>query len=858
MLFSTDIRERIEEDFNKVVPFLGDKRDEIIDGIKNIDEEKQLAMKFLYGSMPFSDIGDYDFLLFYSYVKHAFYLQDHMEWCANVPVEYFLHYILYHRVNSENIEDCRYIFYEELLKRVEGMSMQEAVLEVNNWCLQQATYKTTDGRTASPLTLCRSGEGRCGEEATLLTVALRSIGIPARDTFSPWWAHCDDNHAWVEVWCDGSWYFTGACEPEAVLNKGWFTAPASRAMQILSRLFSDIGMEKEKIYHTPEGAIYLNSLEIYAKCKEFTVEVTDEKQNPVQGAKVSFQVVNYSNLGTLISLYTDEFGHATITTGYGGLRVEVSKDSRMVNRYVNTKSEDVIAIILDSQPYEQDTWEDFLLEAPKEGEPVYKAFSDALRIAQEDRNARSSTIRNQRVAGCYNKEYAEQFQEFIGITKALKGAKGNFEEIRTLLKEDIIGVNTDWKSRLLEVLSEKDYTDVSAELLAQHLKLTLPLHKNLKEDVFAKYVLCPRISFERLTSYRGFITKYFTEEEKTSFCQNPENLWKYINDIVKVNTMRERKGAITSPEGVLRLKIGNSISKKVLFVAILRTLGIPAQLHRSDESIRYYDYVNDSFVALEDNGGQREEGILSLHSIKDMVPSYKQQWFLNYKDLDGYRNLQLAHVPWKGTTWTQQLAVGEYRLILSNRLADGSNLGRTMSFMISPNATKEIEVSIPELKQEQLFVDFKLTEFECIDSSRRIWAASELTKNVVQVMIWLEPGSEPTEHILNELLEHKDTVSIQEIKLNFMVKNQVAVNNVLLQKVIKEYQNSEIYTTHFTELESVYEMAGLKGHKLPVVIATRGGLNGIYGVSGYQVGTISMVIKIVEQAKRNEAKEKDN
>ena len=60
------------------------------------------------------------------------------------------------------------------------------------------------------------------KESTFLVTALRSIGIPARQLYVPWWAHCDDNHAWVEAQVDGSWHYLGACEPEEALDRGWF------------------------------------------------------------------------------------------------------------------------------------------------------------------------------------------------------------------------------------------------------------------------------------------------------------------------------------------------------------------------------------------------------------------------------------------------------------------------------------------------------------------------------------------------------------------------------------------------------------------------------------------------------------
>ena len=87
--------------------------------------------------------------------------------------------------------------------------------------------------------------GRCGEESTLLVAALRSVGIPARQVYTPRWAHTDDNHAWVEAWADGKWYFLGACEPEPVLNLGWFNAPASRGMLMHTKV-SDVMKERRK------------------------------------------------------------------------------------------------------------------------------------------------------------------------------------------------------------------------------------------------------------------------------------------------------------------------------------------------------------------------------------------------------------------------------------------------------------------------------------------------------------------------------------------------------------------------------------------------------------------------------------
>lgn len=105
--------------------------------------------------------------------------------------------------------DCRSFFQEQVSPLIQGLDETQAVLTINYWCASQASYEASDERTQSPLSVYRSGSGRCGEESTFLVSVLRSVGIPARQVYAPRWAHCDDNHAWVEVYV-GELAFSGS------------------------------------------------------------------------------------------------------------------------------------------------------------------------------------------------------------------------------------------------------------------------------------------------------------------------------------------------------------------------------------------------------------------------------------------------------------------------------------------------------------------------------------------------------------------------------------------------------------------------------------------------------------------------
>lgn len=208
------------------------------------------------------------------------------------------------------------------MPRIQGMSMEEAAIEVNYWCFEKkATYQSTNQRTASPFTVIKKNAfGRCGEESTFVVAALRSVGIPARQCYAPRWSHCDDNHAWVEVFTEEGWQFLGACEPEVNLNRGWFRLPASKAMLIHNRVLSN-RCEEEVITKQTSRMAEINVLAHYAETKEIKVKVMDEKSKPISKAMIRFEVVNYSEFYPIAQLETNEQGEVSLVTGLGDLMI---------------------------------------------------------------------------------------------------------------------------------------------------------------------------------------------------------------------------------------------------------------------------------------------------------------------------------------------------------------------------------------------------------------------------------------------------------------------------------------------------------------------------------------------------------
>ena len=107
---------------------------------KELTGRQRQAMQFLYAYMPLPDIADYSGDFHLENVNCALAARREMPWGSKVPVREFLHFVLPVRVNNEDLDNSRTVFYNELKERVVGLSMYDAVLEVNHWCHEKVTY----------------------------------------------------------------------------------------------------------------------------------------------------------------------------------------------------------------------------------------------------------------------------------------------------------------------------------------------------------------------------------------------------------------------------------------------------------------------------------------------------------------------------------------------------------------------------------------------------------------------------------------------------------------------------------------------------------------------------------------------
>ena len=546
--FITDAayRTKMETAFQQKVKLVGKQfYDQKMLKQQNATSDEAEALQFLYAYMPLADVTDYPTSFFLENVRTSFEARQQMAWGSKVPELLFRHFVLPVRINNENLDNSRMVFFKELKERVKGMSMKDAILEVNHWCHERVTYQPSDGRTSAPLSTIRSAYGRCGEQSTFTVAALRAIGIPARQVYTPRWAHTDDNHAWVEAWADGTWYFLGACEPEAVLNLAWFNAPASRAMLMHTKAFGDYNGPEEVMLRT-SNYTEINLIDNYGSSARIDFNIVDAAGNPVDGARVDFKIYNYAEFNTVVTKYTAADGKTFLSAGKGDMMIWASKGGKYGFAKASFGKDKAITVKMTYEVGKQMSAsqqsnavasakmvffrDSFDIVPPPEKANIPEVSPEA-RAKNLERFAYEDSIRHAYLATFYNKESALQALKDNGLAsgseentqkmvKFLVGSSGNHRVILSFLVNHKDNLNR--AIGLLGTLSAKDLRDMQMDILEDNF--------NAKSDQ-----LSPRVENEMIiTPFKQFFEKEFAKKQ-VAFKNNPSLLVEWVKKNIRIN-----------------------------------------------------------------------------------------------------------------------------------------------------------------------------------------------------------------------------------------------------------------------------------------------------------------------------------
>ena len=744
----TQYRAGMESLFNQRIKTVGKK-------FYNTKKEKltadeQEALKFLYAYMPLADVTDYPTYFFADNVRLSFKARNEMSWGKNVPELLFRHFVLPIRVNNEPLDASRAYFYKELKERIKNLSMHDAILEINHWCHEKVTYQPADARTSSPLQTLRTATGRCGEQSTFAVAALRAMGIPARQVYTPRWAHTDDNHAWVEAWADGKWYFLGACEPEPVLNLGWFNAPASRAMLMHTRAFGNYNGPEEVLQRT-NNFTEINLTSNYAPTAEVKFEVIDTDGKPVSGAKVEFKIYNYAEFYTAVTKQTDAQGRTSLSAGMGDLLIWASKDGKYGYSKASFGKDNTVTITLNHNMLSDKSKASFEEETFNIVPPAENAktpyVSDEMRKENNRRFAYEDSIRKAYTATFLTKEQAEKINP--RAAEYLVKSRGNKQTII-----DFLARHKDNEARalgILATLSDKDLRDIPTEIL---------------EDNFTAKTnqLSPRVEDEMITiPFKNYIEKAFAGKTAEMFRKDPTALVTWINKNIRIAPEYNALQIAQTPVGVMESKTTDERSRDIFFVDVARSLGIEA---RKDAVTGKVQYMKDG-KWMDVKFDSKEQATAPTGKL---VLTYEPSAFLD--DPKYYNHFTISRIVngspqlmnfeegqadmGNGTCWSNTFKngysfdTGTYMLTTGTRLASGSVLAATRIFNIEKGKTTTLPLDIRQDANDVSVIGQFNSESIISKDGKDVSILSQ-TGRGYYILAVLGVGQEPTNHALHDI-----------------------------------------------------------------------------------------------------------
>ncbi len=822
------------------------------------------AMEFLYAYMPLCDLANYHPDFFLRQVRYAFLAREEMSWGKDVPEDIFRHFVLVYRVNNENLDTARMVFYRELKERVKDMSMEEAALEVNHWCHEHVAYRASDSRTSAPLATMRTSLGRCGEESTFTVTALRSVGIPARQCYTPRWAHCDDNHAWVEVYVDGEWKFLGACEPEPRLNMGWFSVPSTRCMMVHTKAFGKYKGDEEVVRRTNLFS-ELNLLSHYAPTRHVTVTVTDKDGKPLQGAQVKFKLYNYSEYYTLATMTTDKEGHAGLTTGLGDLMIWATDGESYDFRKMDVRKDSVKALKLEKNviriQYRED-WvgcfapEDWIFEMvpPAAGEPKVTATEEetaanAKRLAYED------SLRNAYIATFPTKEnYKQVLKPTKNLTdeqawEIIHKSEGNYKEIIKFINAWPGGRSLEHLYDYLKSYSDKDLRDIAADVLQSHVTNfdwhnhqlgigSIISGKTLEYDVYKKGLLPARISNEMVRPYREELGKVF-------FGMTQEQIRQWVTDSITIDDSSNYYNCPISPVGVYKLRRADGHSRDIFFVAACCAACVPAYLDNATNTI--YVCTGDAeklwkkgkweAISFEEKTAVQPTAKLTLtyKPTKELKkPVYWSHFTLaklengDLRTFDFEDDPRMAQFP-----ATIKLEPGTYCLSTGNRYPDGAVRSRMEFFEVKEGEKLSKEIVILPLLT-------RTDEVNAVNPYIELFYGVELQNyagNKGMLYINLGNYGEPSKHLVVELKGLQK--EMQQWGGKTLMVGPASIDMPSWNLVHTDYAYQKNQLEH-----CIVEAVKIDNMEYPLVAFIDKEGHILYHSTGYKIGVIEQVLKV--------------
>jgi len=483
---------------------------------------------------------------------------------------------------------------------------------------------------------------------------------------------------------------------------------------------------------------------------------------------------------------------------------------------------------------------------------------NSLRLQKEDsiRTLYMSTFKDSAWAVKYATEQGLSAESLIPI---IQKSYGNWTEI-----SDFISGTPDsqkeWAVYLLEVISEKDLRDTKAEILKDHLSNTFKYENPVSEkdkEFFARYILNGRIANEMMLPWRAYLQEQFGPDFEKKLKIDVNVLVDWIKSNIRIdNTANLHSRAPLSPQGVFELKVADSRSRDIFFVAVCRSLGYAARVSPATSLPQYYDgreWHNVAFEPVTEN--ITEKGYVHfINSDESIEPKYAINFTIARYNAGVYRTIEFDYgLKISDFDSKTEVDVGKYLLVTGNRQSDGSVLSSVTFFEVPAASTTDVKVDIrQDFAPAEPWAKINTTAYKFSRyASNEVLSLSSLSANKGAILVWIDPDKEPSKHVMADIPAVKELIEKWGGGVTFLFAN--------------EKVSSSFKPANFANLPSQSKFAYDKGAKLlteicrlrnrncsenlPVIVISDSKGNLVYYSEGYKIGIGEQIAKAIAPLK---------
>ena len=435
------------------------------------------------------------------------------------------------------------------------------------------------------------------------------------------------------------------------------------------------------------------------------------------------------------------------------------------------------------------------------------------------------------------------------VARILDGALGNADEVFSFLTA---GPEPE-RCALLETLAEKDWLDLSADVLEGHLAAALATRESgpcrgLDRATWKRSVLCPRVHLEHLSAWRPQLADMIDDELGQLVASDPAAAWRLLASRMSFSPAEHVAKLVGTPVGALASGQASQITLRTLFVAVCRTLGVPARLAPAD--LRAEVLLGDTWTCVEGAAASERTFPLSLTAPEGRALAYGtdvtvarlgSSMQVSGQELYGFHELDL----WGSDPAHLEVPAGTYRVTTTTRLPNGNQ--QASERVIEVCGPTSVELRLREPRADQMLQRIPLPD------------ATELAPSEgLAVLAFLELAEEPTEHLENELADAAGALAAEKIALTLVTREDAATAEAdpTLARCLSALRDAGADVTlardDFFELpERLARRMFANPELLPLAIlldCRAGEPMGLFARGGYAVGTVELMERLAALA----------